>query len=303
MSARPPSARSNRAHGSTAVVAWNAGWTFFGAGLGVANAVRHRVRGYRTPRTFSPTDVERNVDYVLGVVDTWRQAGLDPGGRRILEIGPGPDLGTGLALLALGASTYVAVDRFPLALSETEQFRTALGERLGVDVRRLSSRATYVVGSIPDVDLEAGFDAIVSNAALEHLPDVPAAFSWMCEVGGTDATHIHVVDPQTHTRWLRTRDPWNILRYPAWFYDRAMAFPGIPNRLLASDYVAAAGAVGLRLSVVDGVSVDDAYVARIRPYLPPAFRGRPQMDLKLRSFNLVSGHLVSPPPPEDESTP
>ncbi len=237
------------------------------------------------------------------MVETWRAAGLDPTGRRILEIGPGPDLGTGLALLALGASTYVAVDRFPLAESESAAFRAALGARLGVDVTQLASRATYVVGSLPDVDVRPTVDAIVSNAALEHLPDMPASFRWMRAVGGTDATHVHVVDPQTHTRWLRERDPWNILRYPTWFYDRAMSFPGIPNRLLASDYVATASGAGIALSVVDGERVDDAYFARIRPYVAATFRGRPEMDLRFRTFNLVGGHLASPEARDRESAP
>src|SRR5213594_909758 len=68
----------------------NVVWWTLGLGMGLANAVRHRVRGYRTPRPFSLDQVERSVDYVVDVVDRWRRQGeLHLRGRRVLELGPG----------------------------------------------------------------------------------------------------------------------------------------------------------------------------------------------------------------------
>ena len=124
------------------VLAAECGWTFAGAGLGMANAVRHRVRGYRTPRPFGADDVRRNVDYVLGVVETSQRQGWTRPGGASSRSGRAPTSEQGWRS-ALGASTYVAVDRFPLHRNpESAAFVPALGARLGVDVTQLASRAT-----------------------------------------------------------------------------------------------------------------------------------------------------------------
>lgn len=268
---------------------WNAGWFVAGAGLAVANTVRHRFTGYTRPRPFDQRDLERTIDHVLGVVDRWQRNGLDPRDRRILEIGPGPDLGTGFVLIARGATSYTAVDRFPLALNDDLSLYAALGERLGVDVAATRERLRYVVGAIPmRGELSADFDAFVSNAALEHLADIPETFAWMTSLGDPRAIHVHVVDAQTHMRLVRTRDPWNILRYPARMYS-LMTFPGAPNRFLISDYLRAASQAGLSLSAVTEDPADADYVQRVRPFLARPFRVAADDDLSSLTFTLVGG--------------
>lgn len=283
----PLDSRIRRA-GLPATLARNAAWTVVGAGLGVANAIRHRLTGYRTPREFGPDDIARNVDYSIGVVDQWRRNGLQVAGRHVLEVGPGPDLGTGFALVALGAASYTAVDRFPLAEGAHAEFYRALGARLGVDVDATLSRVRYIVGTIPTpIDPPEVFDAFVSNTAFEHVADVESVFAWMASLAAPGAVHIHVVDAQTHMRWVRPRDPWNILRYPAGLYRIALSFPGAPNRLLASDYVAAASPADIRLSIVPGTQIDAEELRRVRPSLAGPFRTRGDDDLRLLTFTLV----------------
>jgi hypothetical protein len=270
-------------------VAWNAGWFAAGAGLGMANMVRHRLLGYRRPRPFAQGDVERTIDYVLGVVQRWQSSGLDPRGRRILELGPGPDLGTGFVLVALGAESYTAVDRFPLAASGDPDLYAALADRLGVDAAATLQLIQYVVDAIPaERELTASFNAFVSNATLEHLADIPGTFSWMKSLGTPGAIHVHVVDAQTHMRWVRPRDPWNILRYPNWMY-RLMRFTGAPNRMLVSDYLAQAQRVGIPLSIVAGDQADEEYLHRVQPFLTGTFRHRAADDLASLNFTLVGG--------------
>lgn len=272
-----------------APVAWNAGWFAAGVGLGMANMVRHRLVGYRRPRAFGRGDVERTIDYVLGVVQTWQRHGLEPRGRRILELGPGPDLGTGFVLVALGAESYTAVDRFPLAANDNAALYAALGERLGVDAATMLQRIQYVVRGIPmEGELTTTFSAFVSNATLEHLADIPGTFLWMKSLEAPGAVHVHVVDPQTHMRWVRPRDPWNILRYPDWMY-RVMSFPGAPNRMLVSDYLAEAEHAGISMSIVAGDVADEEYLHRVRPFLAGAFRNRTGHDLTMLNFTLVGG--------------
>jgi hypothetical protein len=141
-------------------------------------------------------------------------------------------------------------------------------------------------------ELTASFNAFVSNATLEHLADIPGTFSWMKSLGAPGAIHVHVVDAQTHMRWVRPRDPWNILRYPKWMY-RMMEFPGAPNRMLVSDYLAEAKRAGLSLSFVAGDRADDEYLRRVRPFLAGAFRDRTGHDLALLNFTLVGGAVLA----------
>jgi hypothetical protein len=270
-------------------ILWNTGWFTVGAGLAVANAARHWLLGYTRPRPFARDDLERTIDHVLGVVKRWQSSGLDPRDRRILEIGPGPDLGTGFVLVALGAASYTAVDRFPLAASDNAPLYAALADRLGVDVAATRQRMHYVVGAIPDRgDLSPGFDAIVSNATLEHIAEIPETFAWMRSLGTPAAIHVHLVDAQTHMRLVRPHDPWNILRYPGWMY-RLMTFPGAPNRWLASDYQAEAQRAGVVLSVAVVDRADEEYVRRVRPFLAGSFRDRMECDLASLTFTLVGG--------------
>jgi hypothetical protein len=284
---------------SLLVLASNAGWMMIGAGLGLANTVRHRLTGYRNPRPFGPGDIARDVRYSLEVVDGWRQHGLEPAGLHILELGPGPDLGTGFVLVALGAASYTAVDRFPLANRVDPAFYQALAERLGADVDVTMQRMQYFVGERSASNVPpGGFDAFVSNATLEHLDDVGSEFAWMASVGASGARHVHLVDPKTHMRWVRSRDPWNILRYPAWFYRVALSFPGAPNRMLPSDYVAEASRASIRLAVVDGLQIDSERLRRVRRYLARDYRTRADADLRLLTFTLIGQQVESSPAAE-----
>jgi hypothetical protein len=270
-------------------IAWNAGWFAVGAGLGLANAVRHRLVGYKRARPFGQDDLGRTIDHVLGVVERWRDLGLDPRDRRILELGPGPDLGTGFALVAFGAASYTAVDRFPLVAHSNAPLYAALAKRLGVDAAATLERMEYRVGAMTlEGELGSTFDAFVSNAVLEHITDIPGTFSFMKSLGAPVAIHVHLVDAQTHMRWVRPRDPWNILRYPGWMY-RLMSFPGAPNRLLASDYVAAGQRAGLDLSVAAVDRAPEEYLRRIRPFMASPFRDRSDGDRASLVFTLVGG--------------
>ena len=110
----------------------------------------------------------------------------------------------------------------------------------------------------------------------------------MRSLGTPDAIHVHLVDAQTHMRWVRPRDHWNILRYPGWMYSM-MNFPGAPNRLLVSDYLAEAQCADLALSIVAEDRADEEYLRRVRPFLAGAFRDRAGGDLAFLTFALVGG--------------
>ncbi|GAA1012025.1 hypothetical protein Aple_014180 [Acrocarpospora pleiomorpha] len=259
-------------------------WWTLGLGLGLANAVRHRGKAYRRPRPYTTEEVGRSVDYVVAVVDRWEEDGVRSWeGLRVLELGPGPDLGTGAVILSRGAASYTAADLFPLAEDAGSRYYDALGERLGVPVDL--DRIGYHVTAFPGLPgLDGPYDVVVSSAALEHFEDVPATFARLAELAAPNATMTHHVDGMVHMRGIRPRDPLNLLRYSDWTYRR-MSFPGVPNRLRASDYLAAAEATGWRARIVPGRVATDAYVERVRPGLARPFRDR--TDLATLTFSVV----------------
>jgi hypothetical protein len=58
----------------------------------------------------------------------------------------------------------------------------------------------------------------------------------MTQVAKPGCEAVHIIDLQTHSRWIRERDPNNIYRYPEPLY-RLFAFPGQPNRQRPADYI------------------------------------------------------------------
>ena len=205
------------------VLAWNAGWTFAGAGLGMANAVRHRVRGYRTPRPFGADDVERNVDYVLGVSRLGERQGWTRPGGASSRSGRAPT-SEQVALLALGVSTYVAY-RFPLAVAA---FRAAPGHG------SMSTSRSSPPG--PPRAWVRSPTSTFDRPSMRPCRTPRSSTSGHAGELQVDACRRRDrrdprprLDPQTHTRWLRERDPWNILRYPTWFLRPGDVFPGDPQ--------------------------------------------------------------------------
>ena len=63
-------------------------WWTVGLAAGAANTLRHRARGYRTPRRFSNADYEKAAAYDEKVVNRWedRSGFGDWSGLRILEV-------------------------------------------------------------------------------------------------------------------------------------------------------------------------------------------------------------------------
>ena len=254
-----------------------------GLALGGANAVRHRVAGYRTPRPFANDDVERAAQHDAKVVARWASH-VDFSGCRVLELGPGPDLGTGAIVLSRGATSYTAVDIFPLAEGVTPEFYARLGEKFGVQVDPTALR--YELTDFPAMsNIDGPFDVVVSNATLEHFADVQGTFLRLGELAAPGCIMCHHIDAKTHMRWIKDQDPLNLLRYSEATY-RAMSFPGVPNRLRAGDFAEAAEVAGFDAAVVPGRQAPPGYVEKVRPHLATRFRDRG--DLNLLSFTLVA---------------
>jgi ubiquinone/menaquinone biosynthesis C-methylase UbiE len=232
-----------------------------GIGFLALAKTKHVLHGYSTPKPFDITDTERCIAYDLHVVEQWlvqleqfTHHGSFLVGKSVLELGPGSDLGVGILLLASGAREYNACDVNDLAKKAPDRFYEALFERLRdtVSDTRLSflreqleraraglqSKLNFIVST--DFDLASSFEKnsieiVFSQAAFEHFDDVDATVARLSAVCKSGAVLVAEIDLQTHSRWIRHRDPNNIYRYPASLY-RKFSFRGIPNRVRPSEY-------------------------------------------------------------------
>jgi SAM-dependent methyltransferase len=257
-----------------------------GLGMGTANALRHRVRGYVNPRPFSANDLERTIAHAIDVVERLEAHGeVNWVGKRVLEVGPGSDLSTGAVMIHRGASSYCAVDLFDNRNQADPALYSELSRALGstIDPAKLDFCQTDFP-ALPD--MHGQWDLIVSNATLEHIDGIPALFRRLAQLAAPGARMVHHVDAQTHMRWVKDVDPWNILRYPVPLYDRLLRFPGAPNRLLAGDYVRAAHSADWSATTVqEDLLADEDYLARARLARPFRSAGS---DLRLLTFTLVA---------------
>lgn len=215
---------------------------FYTAGLGflaLAKA-KHALVGYSSPKPI--TDVEGCAEYDIGIaqhyLDRLAAVGETVEGKRVLELGPGSDLGVGILLLKAGAASYTAFDRFPLAENAPSDVYERLHERASVDLSFLTE-IRYEVE--PSFNLlrrfhEQEFDLALSIAAFEHFDDVEETLRQLHGLLSPDALLLAEIDLQTHSRWIREADPNNIYRYPRWLY-RMFSFPGQPNRVRPTDYL------------------------------------------------------------------
>jgi SAM-dependent methyltransferase len=277
--------------------------------------IKHKLQGYASPKPFSVSEVVRCIDYDLHTVEEWlsylaEYTGMSDylRGRRVLELGPGSDLGVGLILLSEGARQYSAVDANNLVASVPADFYTHLFQRLQskVDVKTLEAeldmlnrgepaRLNYV--SRDDFDLVAALDdkrvdIIFSQAAFEHFEDINKTIEQITSVASEDAVVVITVDLQTHSRWIRQKDPNNIYRYPAWLY-RLFHFTGIPNRVRPHEYQAAFERNGwTAISIRPLTVLPEERLRAIQPHLYGPYCNK-QSDMEYLTMLLCARRSVS----------
>lgn len=222
----------------------------------------------------------------------------------MLELGPGQDLGTGFVILALGAQSYTAIDKYELVSKTPDNFykvlfeqlkgypaykraQTALGQfqKQGFsDYFSYTCELSFSLNSLPF----RKFDVLVSQAVLEHLDDVRKTFDTLRPILSTNAIMVHEVDIVTHARWVRTLDPLNLLRYSDAIYE-LLKFSGSPNRLRMSDYQEILNCLGFeKIETKQIIILDKGYVKKSRPHLSDKFRRYPDEDIETKSFYLLA---------------
>ena len=257
----------------------------------------HRLRGYTRPGTRPETDPVGAAEYDRRIVSAWLDSLAQYTGREspvrgldVLELGPGPDLGAGLFLLAEGAATYSAVDVNYLISRASEPLYEAVlssiasshgansAARLGDELERFGRGGSEVISyrCLPGFDLsrlgENTADLVVSQAAFEHFRDPVRTVAELAAIVRPGGIFLARVDLKTHTPLVRDLDPLSIYRLPGWLYE-ALQYPGCPNRLRPHQYVQALNNSGWTDIVVTPTKVvSEELLLRTWPHLAAPFR-------------------------------
>jgi SAM-dependent methyltransferase len=249
-----------------------------------------------SPKPFSTTETERCIEYDIHVVDDWlnhlKEYAPDYTiqNKHVLELGPGSDLGAGLYLLSKSVKKYTAVDVYDLAsdvspdfyhafftyLQEKEQIRTdLLKEELLKTCQHQNDKLNYVCRSdFKLVEAVGGdtVDLVFSNAAFEHFSDFRKTIQDVSRVVASGSLLVVSIDLQTHSRWIRDKDPNNIYRYSDRFY-KLFNFRSSPNRVRPWQYREALEQNGWKNIVIQpGMRLDDRRRNSFQDYLNPKFR-------------------------------
>ena len=275
-----------------------------GVGFLALGKAKSLLIGYKRSRPFPASQIGRTVDYDLKVVDEWLEVLVDYtgqgvtqlAGKRVLELGPGPDFGVALYLLSKGVEEYGALDAFPLALRAPPELHEAILARIeqlgsarplaelraALPSAQANGRIRYQVRD--DFDITAAFpshtfDYVFSQAAFEHFDDIDTTIRQLSQVSQPGTRLIAGIDLQTHTRWIRDKDPLNIYRYSKRFYD-LFAFKGMPNRVATSDYERALRKYGWENIEMRALGqVADADFERVNGSLHASFRKQESKNL------------------------
>lgn len=261
--------------------------------------------GYPMPQWGGANPAERspdeaaffNVQYARQVVGRLVfRGGIS--GARVLEVGPGMDLGAVLILMGLGAEVAV-VDPFPCpwdpylhpeVYAATVRLATRLLPQLDPGPLRAAIRGRRhdVPGLIRlDCALEsaaarglAPFDHLSSNAVLEHLEEPERAFAAMHLLTRPGGTGWHQVDFRDH------RDFDNPLAFLAHSEERfreeaRAACYSFGNRWRLGETVACLQRIGFRVRVSPNAWSAPEAVQTLRPRLGGRFATMEDADLEV----------------------
>jgi len=277
---------------------------YFWLGLAVLciNKIRYAVSGYKEPRPFSPTEIEKAIAYDKQVVEGWlsalkTHAGQTIENKTVLELGPGADLGPALLLLDHGASTYITIDANRLIDQTPDLFYDELLKHanhpteLKAELKKTQfsqdDKIKYVVD--PTFDLTSSLkkesiDVVVSQAAFEHFSNMEKTVKQLSEVVKPGGVFVAEIDLMTHTGAIRSRDPLNIYRFPNWLY-KALAYSGIPNRLRPNTYKQLFEQNGWsQISIIPLQQLSDEQTKQILPFLASGFK---QKDAQMNILSML----------------
>lgn len=243
--------------------------------IGLRNPLAHHRPTNLSLLAASEADIDYQIAYGIrnGELNAWRlgQLGVGPGAR-VMEVGPGVAFGGMAYLLAMGMRVSVS-DRWLAPWSETlhRPVYAGIADRIagkpGFDVaplRRMIAANGYVDGIITCIfkaseDLAtvglAPFDAIVSNAVLEHVENLPQAMASLFELTATGGVGLHQIDFRDHRNFARPLD--HLLTPKKFGQQNAKVHFEFGSLRRLPDYVRDIQGAGFRIEKYDANSLAD----------------------------------------------
>lgn len=236
------------------------------AAMGIPAVRARRLRRPRAGATFVDTDavIERYAFQSLRSVLRYRGA-IE--GCSVVEFGPGDTLASGISLLAGGAESYAALDRFvpdysaPAAKAwyrGIERAWSSYHERPWpewLDAAQFpeayTDRVAHLDGSVEEAETERRFDVVCSFQVGEHVNDVGRFASLTADLLAPDGIAVHRVDFGPHDCWLDYDDPLMFLRFSPRLWAAMSSNRGTPNRVRHHEFLQAFADAGLVVEVVD----------------------------------------------------
>ena len=271
-----------------------------------------------TPVNFQPLDssteaLQRDVEHSVLLSNSYLNK-LPEGvqsikGKRVLEIGPGTNLGPILTLACHGAEVLVA-DRFltPWDPDYHPQFYALLRDKLKnrwpsinlTPLDRILSQGGYPPESIslypcsleelsevPDQSV----DVVISNAVLEHLYDLKSAFFYLARITKLGGLGIHNVDFRDHRNFSRPLE-YLLLSNKEFSREFKERQGECGNRYRPQEIKQLLELVGFEIKDLQPISfVEEDYfnefLGRLRQARKSRYRDYPPEDLRLISGSFI----------------
>ncbi len=236
--------------------------------MGIAPVRKWRLRRPRTTAGADPGSDELLERYAFQGLRTLLHHRGTLKDVRIGEFGPGDNLASGLAMLASGARSYTAFDRFVADYSspQARAWYVAVQERWPTLFPHLRwpvwlradsfpdaypDRVEAIAASVEQAAADRHFDVVCSYQVGEHVLDVNRFASLTAQLLSRDGVAVHRVDFGPHDCWSLCDDPLAFLRISPWLWSLMGSNRGYPNRIRHHEFLRALTDAGLNVECVD----------------------------------------------------
>lgn len=282
---------------------------------GLGKNARHKlrpgiaIRGGIARRGLDPARATAYVTSIFTKVDDFVAGHGGWQGKRVLEVGPGDSLGTGLLALAHGAGTYDAIDGFRVRFDpscEREVFARLRATLTAEEAERVADIQPFPGPGVPDakrrlayandLPLERApqrlgtgvFDVIFSNAVLAQVAEPVTAARALGALLAPGGVMLHDIDLRSHQTY--EVHPLQFLTYPQWLWRLMSSHCGQPNRARMDDWLSYFTAAGLE---IHSATVTEEFatelVANVIPRLAEPFRNLAVAQLKPAVIIVTAG--------------
>jgi hypothetical protein len=303
---------SNTSTSSLRQILWNYAMHLIGIVFLLLAYLKSKLKGYTTPTVFGNDDLSAVAKHSRRVFLDWKRVLQDYipdpapfAGKRVLELGPGDSLGTGMLIALEKSEYYDAFDMFPLARSTPADLYTNVlpGASGANDVSEVSDlvwnaiqgKSNYHFGYVVDPEFNIikmargrDYDLIVSCAAFCSFNYVELTIQQLSRIAKPGCVLCAEIDFKTHSRWIRENDPNNIYRYSDVVY-KLFYFSGQPNRLRPIDYINYLKKFGWAdIRIVPSALNKEEYVRTTEMFMHKNFK--PSQE---KQMLILSGHILA----------